>query len=147
LIEVYTDGSCLGNPGTGGWAFQIFNEGTIINHFGYQLDTTNNQMELTAAIKALEFLQKESEIIIFTDSTYVRNGITSWISNWKKNNWKNSQRKDVKNKILWEKLDVLNSQKNITWKWVKAHDINEHNNKVDLLAREAAENLIKSSFD
>jgi ribonuclease HI len=147
LIEVYTDGSCLGNPGTGGWAFQIFNEGTIINHFGYQLDTTNNQMELTAAIKALEFLQKESEIILFTDSTYVRNGITSWIVNWKKNNWKNSQRKDVKNKILWEKLDVLNSQKNITWKWVKAHDINEHNNKVDFLAREAAENLIKSSFD
>jgi ribonuclease HI len=147
LIEVYTDGSCLGNPGTGGWAFQIFNEGTIINHFGYQLDTTNNQMELTAAIKALEFLQKESEIILFTDSTYVRNGITSWIVNWKKNNWKNSQRKDVKNKILWEKLDVLNSQKNITWKWVKAHDINEHNNKVDLLARKAAENLIKSSFD
>ena len=147
MIEVYTDGSCLGNPGTGGWAFQIFNEGTIINHFGYQLDTTNNQMELTAAIKALEFLQKESEIILFTDSTYVRNGITSWVVNWKKNNWKNSQRKDVKNKILWEKLDVLNSQKNITWKWVKAHDINEHNNKVDLLAREAAENLIKSSFD
>ncbi|MDA0871179.1 MAG: ribonuclease HI [Proteobacteria bacterium] len=147
MIEVYTDGSCLGNPGTGGWAFQIFNEGTIINHFGYQLDTTNNQMELTAAIKALEFLQKESEIILFTDSTYVRNGITSWIVNWKKNNWKNSQRKDVKNKILWEKLDVLNSRKNITWKWVKAHDINEHNNKVDLLAREAAENLIKSSFD
>jgi ribonuclease HI len=147
LIEVYTDGSCLGNPGTGGWAFQVFNEGTIINHFGYQLDTTNNQMELTAAIKALEFLQKESEIILFTDSTYVRNGITSWIVNWKKNNWKNSQRKDVKNKILWEKLDVLNSRKNITWKWVKAHDINEHNNKVDLLAREAAENLIKSSFD
>lgn len=147
MIEVYTDGSCLGNPGTGGWAFQVFNEGAIISHFGYQLDTTNNQMELTAAIKALEFLQKESEIILFTDSTYVRNGITSWIVNWKKNNWKNSQRKDVKNKILWEKLDVLNSQKNITWKWVKAHDINEHNNKVDLLARKAAENLIKSSFD
>ena len=147
MIEVYTDGSCLGNPGTGGWAFQVFNEGAIINHFGYQLDTTNNQMELTAAIKALEFLQKESEIILFTDSTYVRNGITSWIVNWKKNNWKNSQRKDVKNKVLWEKLDFLNSRKNITWKWVKAHDINEHNNKVDLLAREAAENLIKSSFD
>jgi len=147
LIEVYTDGSCLGNPGTGGWAFQVFNEGTIINHFGYQLDTTNNQMELTAAIKALECLQKESEIILFTDSTYVRNGITSWIVNWKKNNWKNSQKKEVKNKVLWEKLDFLNSRKNIIWKWVKAHDINEHNNKVDLLAREAAENLIKSSFD
>ena len=147
MIEVYTDGSCLGNPGNGGWAFQVFNEGTIINHFGYQLDTTNNQMELTAAIKALEFLQKESEIILFTDSTYVRNGITSWIVNWKKNNWKNSQKKEVKNKVLWEKLDFLNSRKNIIWKWVKAHDINEHNNKVDFLAREAAENLIKSSFD
>ena len=147
MIKVYTDGSCLGNPGTGGWAFQVFNEGTIINHFGYQLDTTNNQMELTAAIKALEFLQKESEIILFTDSTYVRNGITSWIVNWKKNNWKNSQKKEVKNKVLWEKLDFLNSRKNIIWKWVKAHDINEHNNKVDLLARKAAENLIKSSFD
>ncbi len=147
MIEVYTDGSCLGNPGTGGWAFQVFNEGTIIRHFGYQLDTTNNQMELTAAIKALEFLQKESEILLFTDSTYVRNGITSWIVNWKKNNWKNSQKKEVKNKVLWEKLDFLNSRKNIIWKWVKAHDINEHNNKVDLLAREAAENLIKSSFD
>ena len=147
MIEVYTDGSCLGHPGTGGWAFQVFNEGTIIRHFGYQLDTTNNQMELTAAIKALEFLQKESEIILFTDSTYVRNGITSWIVNWKKNNWKNSQKKEVKNKVLWEKLDFLNSRKNIIWKWVKAHDINEHNNKVDLLAREAAENLIKSSFD
>lgn len=147
MIEVYTDGSCLGNPGTGGWAFRIINESTIINHFGYQLDTTNNQMELTAAIKALEFLQKKSEIILFTDSTYVRNGITSWIINWKKNNWKNSQKTEVKNKNLWEKLDILNSHKNITWKWVKAHDINEHNNKVDLLAREAAENLIKSSFD
>lgn len=147
MIEIYTDGSCLGNPGTGGWAFLILRESEDINHFGYQLDTTNNQMELTAAIKALEFLQKESEIILFTDSTYVRNGITSWIVNWKKNNWKNSQKKEVKNKVLWEKLDFLNSRKNIIWKWVKAHDINEHNNKVDLLAREAAENLIKSSFD
>lgn len=147
MIEIYTDGSCLGNPGTGGWAFLILRESEDINHFGYQLDTTNNQMELTAAIKALEFLQKESEILLFTDSTYVRNGITSWIVNWKKNNWKNSQKKEVKNKVLWEKLDFLNSRKNIIWKWVKAHDINEHNNKVDLLAREAAENLIKSSFD
>ena len=147
LIEIYTDGSCLGNPGKGGWAFLILNEGEVTNHFGYQLDTTNNQMELTAAIKALEFLEEESEILLFTDSAYVRNGITSWIINWKKNNWKNSQKKEVKNKNLWEKLDLLNSQKKITWKWVKAHDINEHNNKVDLLARDAAEKLIKSIFD
>jgi len=147
LIEVYTDGSCLGNPGTGGWAFLILNDGRITNHFGYQLDTTNNQMELTAAINALEFIKENDEIILFTDSIYLKNGITSWITNWKKNNWKNSQKKEVKNIDLWIKLDVLNSQKKIIWKWVKAHDINDHNNRVDLLAREAAEKLIKSSFD
>ena len=147
MIEVYTDGSCLGNPGTGGWAFLILNKGEIINHFGYQTDTTNNQMELTATIKALEYIKENDEITIFTDSSYVKNGITSWITNWKKNNWKNSQKKEVKNKDLWIKLDILNSQKKIIWKWVKAHDINEYNNKVDLLAREAAEKLIKSSFD
>ena len=147
MIEVYTDGSCLGNPGTGGWAFLILNDGGIINHFGYQLDTTNNQMELTAAIKALEFIKENDEITLFTDSSYVKNGITSWITDWKKNNWKNSQKKEVKNKDLWIKLDILNSQKKIIWKWVKAHDINDHNNRVDLLAREAAEKLIKSSFD
>ena len=147
MIEVYTDGSCLGNPGTGGWAFLILNDGGITNHFGYQLDTTNNQMELTAAINALEFIKENDEITLFTDSTYVKNGITSWIANWKKNNWKNSQKKEVKNKDLWIKLDILNSQKKIIWKWVKAHDINDHNNRVDLLAREAAEKLIKSRFD
>ena len=147
MIEVYTDGSCLGNPGTGGWAFLILNDGGITNHFGYQLDTTNNQMELTAAINALEFIKENDEITIFTDSSYVKNGITCWITNWKKNNWKNSQKKEVKNKDLWIKLDILNSQKKIIWKWVKAHDINDHNNRVDLLAREAAEKLIKSSFD
>lgn len=147
MIEVYTDGSCLGNPGTGGWAFLILNDGGITNHFGYQLDTTNNQMELTAAINALEFIKENDEITLFTDSSYVKNGITSWITDWKKNNWKNSQKKEVKNKDLWIKLDILNSQKKIIWKWVKAHDINDHNNRVDLLAREAAEKLIKSSFD
>ena len=147
MIEVYTDGSCLGNPGTGGWAFLILNDGGITNHFGYQLDTTNNQMELTAAINALEFIKENDEITLFTDSSYVKNGITSWITDWKKNNWKNSQKKEVKNKDLWIKLDILNSQKKIIWKWVKAHDINEYNNKVDLLAREAAEKSIKSSFD
>ena len=147
MIEVYTDGSCLGNPGTGGWAFLILNDGGITNQFGYQLDTTNNQMELTAAINALEFIKENDEITLFTDSSYVKNGITSWITDWKKNNWKNSQKKEVKNKDLWIKLDILNSQKKIIWKWVKAHDINDHNNRVDLLAREAAEKLIKSSFD
>ena len=113
MIEVYTDGSCLGNPGTGGWAFLILNDGGITNHFGYQLDTTNNQMELTAAINALEFIKEKDMITLFTDSSYVKNGITSWIINWKKNNWKNSQKKEVKNKDLWIKLDILNSQKKL----------------------------------
>ena len=147
MIEVYTDGSCLGNPGTGGWAFLILREGEDINHFGYQQNTTNNQMELTAAINALEFIKEIDEVTLFTDSSYVKNGITSWIVNWKKNHWKNSQKKEVKNKDLWFKLDFLNSNRNVTWKWVKAHDVNEHNNRVDLLARKAAEKLIKSSFD
>ena len=147
MIEIYTDGSCLGNPGTGGWAFLILRESEDINHFGYQLDTTNNQMELTAAIKALEFLNKNDEITLFTDSSYVKNGITSWIINWKKNDWKTASKKPVKNKDLWIKLDKLCEKNKVSWKWVKAHDINEHNNRVDLLAREAAEKLIKSSFD
>jgi ribonuclease HI len=93
LIEVYTDGSCLGNPGTGGWAFLILREIGDINHFGYQQNTTNNQMELTAAINALEFIKENDEITLFTDSSYVKNGITSWIVNWKKNNWKNAAKK------------------------------------------------------
>ena len=147
MIEVYTDGSCLGNPGTGGWAFLILSEGEDINDFGYQQYTTNIQMELPAAINALEFIKESDEVTLFTDSSYVKNGITSWIVNWKKNNWKNSQKKEIKNKDLWIKLDFLNSNRNVTWKWVKAHDVNEHNNRVDLLAREAAEKLIKSSFD
>ena len=92
-------------------------------------------------------IKENDEVTLFTDSSYVKNGITSWIVNWKKNNWKNSQKKEVKNKDLWIKLDFLNSNRNVTWKWVKAHDVNEHNNRVDLLAREAAEKLIKSSFD
>jgi ribonuclease HI len=95
----------------------------------------------------LEFIKENDEVTLFTDSSYVKNGITSWIVNWKKNHWKNSQKKEVKNKDLWFKLDFLNSNRNVNWKWVKAHDVNEHNNRVDLLARKAAEKLIKSSFD
>ena len=147
MIKVYTDGSCLGNPGNGGWAFLIINKNDISYRAGFKRNATNNQMELMAAIKALEFLNQHNDINLNTDSNYVKQGITNWIINWKKNNWKNSQKKEVKNKDLWIKLDILNSQKKIIWKWVKAHDINEYNNKVDLLAREAAEKLIKSSFN
>ncbi len=147
MIEIYIDGSCLGNPGNGGWAFLIINNGRVSSRSGYLTNTTNNQMELTAAIKAIKFLEQEDEFIIYTDSTYVQNGITSWIKNWKKNNWKNSSKQPVKNKDLWITLDQLNSGKEIQWNWVKAHNINELNNHVDQLARKSAENLTESSFD
>ena len=147
MIKVYTDGSCLGNPGNGGWAFVIINEKDISYRAGFERNTTNNQMELMAAIKAIEFLDKYNDINLNTDSNYVRQGITNWILNWKRNNWKTSTKKAVKNRELWERLDKLNVSKNIIWSWVKAHNVDEFNNQVDQLARQAAETLTKSSFN
>jgi len=135
---VYTDGSCLGNPGKGGWAAVIIknNQEEII--FGSEKNSTNNRMELTAAINALLKTKESEKIKIYTDSKYLKDGIEKWINNWKNNNWKNANKKDVKNKDLWTKLDSLINKKQISWKWVKAHSINEYNNKVDILARKAA---------
>ncbi|MBM5787731.1 MAG: ribonuclease HI [Pelagibacterales bacterium] len=135
---VYTDGSCLGNPGRGGWAAVIIknNQEEII--FGSEKNSTNNRMELTAAINALLKTKESEKIKIYTDSKYLKDGIEKWINNWKNNNWKNANKKDVKNKDLWTKLDSLINKKQISWKWVKAHSINEYNNKVDILARKAA---------
>ena len=147
MIEVYTDGSCLGNPGKGGWAFLVNNEGVISSRSGYSIKATNNQMELTAAIKAIEFLVNHKEMSIYTDSNYLKNGITLWVTNWKKNNWKTASKNPVKNKELWERLDQLNCLKKIKWKWVKAHDTDKLNNEVDLLARQSAETLTESSFN
>ena len=147
MIKVYTDGSCLGNPGNGGWAFVVVNDKDISYRAGFERNTTNNQMELMAAIKAIEFLDKYNDINLNTDSNYVRQGITNWILNWKKNNWKTSTKKAVKNKELWERLDKLNLDKNISWSWVKAHNVDEFNNQVDQLARKAAETLTESSFN
>lgn len=147
MIDVYTDGSCLGNPGNGGWAFLVKKNDIISSRSGFVLNTTNNQMELTAAIKAIEFLDTNDVINLLTDSNYVKNGITSWIKNWKINNWKNSSKQPVKNKDLWERLDELNSIKSVNWQWVKAHSTNNFNNQVDLLARQSAESLTESSFD
>ena len=147
MIKVYTDGSCLGNPGNGGWAFVVINEKDISYRAGFERNTTNNQMELMAAIKAIEFLGKYNDINLNTDSNYVKEGITIWIFNWKKNNWKTSTKQPVKNKELWERLDNLCENKNINWCWVKAHDTSEFNNQVDELARKAAESLTESSFN
>ena len=147
MINVYTDGSCLGNPGNGGWAFLIEEEKDIRYRAGFEKNTTNNQMELIAAIKALEFLNKYNDITINTDSNYVKEGITTWIFNWKKNDWKTSTKQLVKNRELWERLDNLCEKKNISWCWVKAHNTSKFNNQVDELARKAAESLTESSFN
>ena len=147
MIKVYTDGSSLGNPGNGGWAFLVVRENKISYRSGFEKNTTNNRMELLAAIKALEFLNDCIKFSIITDSKYLKLGITTWIFNWKKNNWKTSTKQQVKNKDLWERLDNLSSRKNINWNWVKAHNTSELNNQVDELARKAAETLTESSFN
>ena len=135
---VYTDGSCLGNPGKGGWADLIIKNDKEEVIFGSEKNSTNNRMELTAAINALLKTEESKKIKIYTDSKYLKDGIEKWINNWKKNDWKNANKKDVKNKDLWTKLDNLISKKQISWEWVKAHSVNEYNNKVDILARKAA---------
>ena len=138
MIEIYTDGSCLGNPGEGGWAFLILKGNQLISKSGSAKNSTNNRMELTAAIKALEYLKDEKILKINTDSNYLKNGINLWIYNWKKNNWLNSKKEQVKNKELWIELELLTKNKDIYWNWVKAHNDNKFNNMVDSLAREAA---------
>ena len=138
MIKIYTDGSCLGNPGNGGWAAIIINNEKKTQIKGRKKYTTNNQMELLAPIKALKKIPKGSEVQIFTDSKYVKSGITEWIHNWKKNGWKTADKQPVKNKELWEKLDLLNNEFEISWNWVKAHSTDKLNNEVDIIAREAA---------
>ena len=140
MIKVYTDGSCLENPGKGGWAAIIINESGRIEIKGSKENTTNNQMELTAPIMALKKIPQGSKVQIYTDSKYVKSGITEWIHNWKKNGWKTADKKEVKNKNLWTKLDDLSNAFDIEWIWVKAHSTNELNNEVDLLARSSANN-------
>ena len=140
MIKVYTDGSCLENPGKGGWAAIIINDSGRIEIKGSKDNTTNNQMELTAPIMALKKIPQGSKVQIFTDSKYVKSGITEWIYNWKKNGWKTADKKEVKNKNLWIELDDLSNTFDIEWIWVKAHSSDELNNQVDLLARSSASN-------
>ena len=138
MIKIYTDGSCLENPGNGGWAAIIIDDGKKNQIKGSKKNTTNNQMELLAPIEALKKIPKGSKIEIFTDSKYVKSGITEWIHNWKKNGWKTADKQPVKNKELWEELDLLANKFEISWNWVKAHSTDKLNNEVDLIAREAA---------
>ncbi len=138
MIKIYTDGSCLGNPGFGGWAAIIFLNDKKIKIKGKKKNTTNNQMELMAPIKALKKIPVGEKVQIYTDSKYVKIGITEWIESWKKNNWKTSSKKKVKNKDLWKKLDHLSEKHQIKWLWVKGHSGDIVNEEVDQLAKEAA---------
>ena len=143
-IKIYTDGACVGNPGPGGWAAIILFENKKEQLFGGEKLTTNNRMELTAAIKALEYCDKQEgkqpslkQIKIYTDSTYVKEGITTWINNWEKNNWKTADKKNVKNVDLWKKLKEIVKSKQIEWCWIKGHSDNPMNDLADKLAKEA----------
>ena len=138
MIEIYTDGSCLTNPGNGGWAAIIIEDGKIKKISGNEKNTTNNRMELLAPINALRELNDNSEITIYTDSQYVKLGITEWINKWLNNNWQTSKKEDVKNKDLWVELYNLNKSLNVNWNWVKAHAGNPINEEVDLMAKKAA---------
>ena len=138
MIKIYTDGSCLENPGNGGWAAIIIDDEKKTQIKGSKKNTTNNQMELLAPIEALKKIPKGSKVQIFTDSKYVKSGITEWIYSWKKNGWKTANKQDVKNKDLWTELDILANEFEISWNWVKAHSTDELNNEVDLIAKEAA---------
>jgi ribonuclease HI len=139
MIKIYTDGSCLNNPGNGGWAAIINIDNKIKKISGSVKDTTNNKMELMAPIKALQEIKKKQPIEIYTDSQYVRLGITDWVHKWIKNNWQTSKKEPVKNKELWIQLYELTSSFDVKWIWVKAHAGNILNEEVDLLAKQAAE--------
>ena len=138
MIIIYTDGSCLENPGNGGWAAIISDNGNTKKISGNEKNTTNNRMELMAPINALKDIDPKEEIEIYTDSQYVKLGITEWINTWIKNNWKTSKKEDVKNKDLWLQLYNLNQSFKIKWNWVKAHSGNPLNEEVDFMAKKAA---------
>jgi len=138
-VICYTDGSCLGNPGPGGWGVLLQYKDKEKTLSGREDNTTNNRMELRAAIEALKALKSNCSVELYTDSEYVRKGITEWMPKWKANNWRNAKKQPVKNKDLWEVLDEQASLHNINWHWVKGHSGHPENERVDQLARDAIE--------
>jgi ribonuclease HI len=134
VVEIYTDGACKGNPGVGGWgAWLKYNEQEK-SLFGGEVNTTNNRMEMTAVIRALEALKRPSVVKLYTDSVYVQKGMMEWLSGWKAKNWRTANKKPVKNDDLWKQLDILSNQHQIEWVWVKGHAGNEGNERADQLA-------------
>ncbi|WP_031430195.1 ribonuclease HI [Methylomicrobium agile] len=133
-VVIYTDGACRGNPGPGGWGVILSYKGTVKELYGGEMETTNNRMELTAAIQGLEALKKQCRVELNTDSKYVLQGITEWLPNWKKRGWKTAGNKPVKNEDLWRRLDAAGSRHTIEWKWVKGHSGHKENDRADELA-------------
>lgn len=136
-VEIFTDGACRGNPGPGGWGALLRYNGVERELYGYQPVTTNNQMELMAAIQALETLKRACDVVLTTDSQYVRQGITEWLAGWKRKGWKTAAGKPVKNQELWQRLDAAAAQHKIDWRWVKGHSGHAENERVDQLANRA----------
>lgn len=137
LVEIYTDGACRGNPGPGGWGVVLIYKNKRAIMFGNESNTTNNRMELTAAIEVLKILPNNIKIVLYTDSTYLKNGMNIWLNKWKLNNWKTADNRPIKNIDLWQILDKINSSHNITWEWVKGHSQCLNNNNADYIARSA----------
>ena len=140
-IIIYTDGACKGNPGKGGWGVVIIDNNISKELSGSSNNTTNNIMEMTAAIEALSYFKSSKDILIFTDSKYVLLGVTEWVHNWKSNNWVNKKKEQIKNKTLWLELDRLNDFHSVKWQWVKAHNGDPGNERADYLASQAATDL------
>lgn len=143
-VTIFTDGGCRGNPGPGGWGVLLQSGNAEKELWGGEPDTTNNRMELTAVIRALEVLKKPVAVQIHTDSQYVHKGISQWIHNWKRNGWRTADKKPVKNADLWQRLDVLSHQHRITWTWIKGHAGHPGNERADTLANRGIDELLAS---
>ena len=141
-VEIYTDGACRGNPGPGGWGVVLKSGKHEKTLHGGEQETTNNRMELKAAIEALRALKKPSEVVLHTDSKYVMDGITSWLASWKKRGWKTASKKPVKNQDLWQELDKETGRHEIRWVWVKGHSGNDGNEQADALANQGIDELL-----